>query len=255
MENLHKLAASTPLGPAGARSMAVVALKAGEYRLALRLLDDCERGRPSNRDLADLRARALLGLGAFEQARATATELLRTQASDKYARQILSTAEARQKNAAVSLLAASPADAPEVAKLARQVALTGAANDANALSWCPEPTAGQASSLNGPWYFRRSSQKTPNVWTMGTATVLTLGDRVYVEMKDKDRRFLLEAQRTENRLAGRMLNLANAADSTPWVGLIVDPERIDGQFGGGRWDLRRRLPEPLTVPPRLEERN
>jgi len=45
----------------------------------------------------------------------------------------------------------------------------------------------------------------------------------------------------KDRLVGRYLNLDTPSDSTPWVGLIVGGERIDGQWAMGRWDLRRKL--------------
>jgi hypothetical protein len=54
--------------------------------------------------------------------------------------------------------------------------------------------------------------------------------------------YLIELRRAgDDLLVGRYKNLTIASDSTPWVGGIISPERIDGRWAGGRWDLRRRL--------------
>ncbi len=41
---------------------------------------------------------------------------------------------------------------------------------------------------------------------------------------------------------GRYHNVAGGTDTTLWVGVVVDDERIDGIWKDGRWDLRRELP-------------
>ena len=40
---------------------------------------------------------------------------------------------------------------------------------------------------------------------------------------------------------GRYINQGVPSASTPWVGLIVGDDRIDGVWTSGRWDLRRNL--------------
>ena len=79
----------------------------------------------------------------------------------------------------------------------------------------------------------------------GAAQVKSVGDRVYILYQEKrGGAYLLDLRRTGiDLLVGRYVNLKLPNDSTPWVGRIVDPERIDGQWAGGRWDLRRRLRE------------
>jgi len=41
------------------------------------------------------------------------------------------------------------------------------------------------------------------------------------------------------RLIGRYLNLSAPDITRPWVGVIVDATRIDGEHSGGRIDFRR----------------
>jgi hypothetical protein len=43
----------------------------------------------------------------------------------------------------------------------------------------------------------------------------------------------------ENRLVGRYLNPSAPAITRPWVALIDDATRIDGEHSGGRIDFRR----------------
>lgn len=83
--------------------------------------------------------------------------------------------------------------------------------------------------------------------------VRTIGEHVYILHRSPSAAWLIEARREENRLLGQWMNIGNLAESRPWVGLIVDGERIDGQWPAGRLDLRRRLAEVLPVPPRVEE--
>jgi hypothetical protein len=37
------------------------------------------------------------------------------------------------------------------------------------------------------------------------------------------------------------MNIGLNRDTSPWLGIIVDDERIDGIWTQGRWDLRRQL--------------
>jgi hypothetical protein len=51
---------------------------------------------------------------------------------------------------------------------------------------------------------------------------------------------LIAAKRLdEKRLAGRYINFASLHEVLPWVGVIVDSNRIDGFWAQGRWDLQR----------------
>ena len=48
-----------------------------------------------------------------------------------------------------------------------------------------------------------------------------------------------------DRLVGRYMSAVEPRETGPWVGVIVDSERIDGQWqgitGSGRWDFRRKI--------------
>ena len=100
-----------------------------------------------------------------------------------------------------------------------------------------------AASLDGEWSHRWNGGTSGKEWTTGTATVKAGGDRVYIHLKDPNgAQFLIDARREwRRRLVGRYQNLGDPNDARPWVGRVVDDERIDGQWGEGRWDLRRKL--------------
>jgi hypothetical protein len=130
-------------------------------------------------------------------------------------------------------------DTPGIRKFAARVSLPGGPRDRNAEPWVKRPTAGKAGVLDGDWSGRWDGGS-------GTARVKVLGDRVYVLYTDRDgstpgRKWLLEAVREKDRLVGRWAQVGNPSDTGPYAGLIVDDERIDGTWGGGRWDLRRKL--------------
>ena len=59
----------------------------------------------------------------------------------------------------------------------------------------------------------------------------------------KGKTWLLEAVKEgKDRLVGRWVQVGNPKDTGPFVGLIVDDERIDGTWGSdARWDFRRKL--------------
>src|SRR5262249_53960539 len=99
-------------------------------------------------------------------------------------------------------------------------------------------------SLDGEWSSRWNGGGAGNAWEAGTASVKKVGDRVYILYKDRTSTYLIDAKlQGKTRLVGRYLNLAEGADidSTPWVGEIVNDERIDGEWTEGRWDLRRKI--------------
>jgi hypothetical protein len=80
------------------------------------------------------------------------------------------------------------------------------------------------------------------MWITGVAKVRSVGDRVFILHSDKTNVYLMEARREgKNRLVGRYVNTNIPEDTSPWVGVIVDDERIDGIWRFGRWDLRRKL--------------
>ena len=54
------------------------------------------------------------------------------------------------------------------------------------------------------------------------------------------RRGLIDARREgSHRLVGKYINLSNPEITVPWVGLVVNDQRIDGYFSLGRVDFRR----------------
>lgn len=70
----------------------------------------------------------------------------------------------------------------------------------------------------------------------------TEGERVYLlfTWDDGARKGLIDAQREgSNRLVGKYINLSDPTITRPWIGLIVNNQRIDGQWTGGRLDFRR----------------
>jgi hypothetical protein len=153
--------------------------------------------------------------------------------------------------------AAEPADKPrnpfnvedvpdpqgkDVKEFAARVKLPGDAKDANAERWAGKPTGGKAGSLEGEWSSRWNGGSAGKDWISGTATVKAVGDRVFILYKDNTGTYLIEAKRDGKKLVDRYHNVPGGTDTTPWVGVVVDDERIDGIWKDGRWDLRRDLP-------------
>jgi hypothetical protein len=143
-------------------------------------------------------------------------------------------------------------DGDDVQAFAKRAQLPGGNKDDNAPQWSEKMTEGVADSLDGEWFCRWSSGGGANTsWYCGTATVRTIKDRVYILCKDETGTFLIDTLRKGNQLVGRYnCVVGNSSDSTPWVGMIVDNERIDGCWGGGRWDLRRQLFPPRDERPK-----
>ena len=136
-------------------------------------------------------------------------------------------------------------DGPDVMQLAARIQMPGGPDDRNATQWVEEPSTGNRESLNGVWYSRWESG------TSGSAIVRVVGDRFYAAYTNQSGRmagktWLLEAViGSDNRLAGRWVQIGNPRDTGPFIGLIVSPERIDGIWSArmsDRWDFRRRLP-------------
>jgi hypothetical protein len=117
------------------------------------------------------------------------------------------------------------------------------ADDANAKPWSAKAVKGSNATLDGEWESRWKINDKEANWRIGTAKVKTIGDRVFVHFKDgSDGEYLIDLRRAgEDKLVGRYMNLNLQSDSSPWVGFAVSPERIDGYWPNGRWDLRRKL--------------
>jgi hypothetical protein len=73
------------------------------------------------------------------------------------------------------------------------------------------------------------------------------GDKVFMLYRDAGT-YLFEGTRRGDRVIGRYTNVNNPGDSSPWVGVIVNPYRIDGHWGRGRWDFRRCSPDERPEP-------
>ena len=135
----------------------------------------------------------------------------------------------------------------DVEDFARNVAVTrDLDSDENALAWVTVATEGDG--LAGAWTCRWRSADGP--WTRGVATLRVAGDRVFILYRDEGT-YLIEAAVRGDRLVGRYVNVNAPGDTSPWLGVVVDPYRIDGYWGRGRWDLRRcspgERPEPILA--------
>lgn len=127
----------------------------------------------------------------------------------------------------------------DVRAFASQVTLPGGKDEPNAEPWNSKPLTGSAESLDGEWESRWNGDAPGSQWSVGMAEVRSVGDCIYILFQQV---YLIELRRAgDDLLVGRYKNLTIASDSTPWVGRIISPERIDGRWAGGRWDLRRRL--------------
>ena len=123
----------------------------------------------------------------------------------------------------------------DVKEFAARVKLSGDDDDWNAPQWCGKIHQGKRGSLDGLWENRYGNG------SRTIAQVKTVGDWVYILNYDWGYE-LIKARRQGNRLTGRYIGLKDPIeDWGPWVGLIVNDERIDGAFTKGRWDLRRDL--------------
>jgi hypothetical protein len=124
----------------------------------------------------------------------------------------------------------------DVKKYAAGVKVRGGDKDPNAEQWVKKETEGKPGSLDGDWSGRWEDGS-------GTAKVRVIKDRVFVLYTDGNATWLLEAVREgKDRLVGRWVQVGNANDTGPFVGLIVNDERIDGTWGeGNRWDFRRKI--------------
>jgi hypothetical protein len=129
-----------------------------------------------------------------------------------------------------------------VQDLAESVKLAGDDKDANAEQWVKEATVGKKGSLDGEWFDRWNSGEGEWQYGTGPAQVKEVGNRVYILVKASNGRYLLGLKRDKKRLAGRYRGIDDPNDMGACVLLIVNDERIDGNWAGaGRWDFRRKL--------------
>jgi len=129
----------------------------------------------------------------------------------------------------------------DVAVFARQFGLTGSAEDDNADLW-PGPAREVPVSIEGNWSSRWKGDGF--AWQQGGGRLNGNGEWIYIlfDWDGATKQGLIEARHDgRDRLIGRYLNLSAPDITRPWVGLIVDASRIDGEHSGsgGRIDFRR----------------
>jgi len=63
---------------------------------------------------------------------------------------------------------------------------------------------------------------------------------LYFDWDSGARKGMIDSRREgSQRLVGKYINLSNPAITRPWIGLIVNDQRIDGRWTEGRLDFRR----------------
>jgi hypothetical protein len=136
----------------------------------------------------------------------------------------------------------------EVMQFAAATTLESSTDDENAKTWIA-PDSIRHDTIEGKWSSRWNGGADPTIsgdaadkWKQGGAEARMTGDRIYLRF-DWDhgaRQGLIDARREgSQRLVGKYINLSNPAITRPWVGRIVDNERIDGRWTQGRLDFRR----------------
>src|SRR5262249_24693878 len=137
----------------------------------------------------------------------------------------------------------------QVFEFAAVIKLAGSSHDENARAWPIPSERHQHDTLEGDWSSRWNGGADPTIpgdardtWKQGRAELKTAGDRVYVlfAWNDGARKGLIDARREgPTRLVGKYINLTDPKITSPWAGLIVDNQRIDGRWSRGRLDFRR----------------
>ncbi len=133
--------------------------------------------------------------------------------------------------------------AADVTDFAASVPATAVADDDNAVAWVAIATSGDG--LEGAWSSRWRTGD--GDWEQGVATVRRADGRVFILYKDAGT-YLFEAEERGDLLVGRFANVATPTETSPWLGRVVTPYRIDGYWRGGRWDLRRSSPDERPEP-------
>ncbi|MBE1711971.1 MULTISPECIES: hypothetical protein [Mesorhizobium] len=136
----------------------------------------------------------------------------------------------------------------EVMDFASGAKLSGSTHDENAKAWEMAGSAGPDDAIDGNWFSRWNGGADPTIagdakdkWKQGQAKVQTVGERVYLHFNwdNAARQGLIEARRDGRRMVGKYINLSDPSVTQPWIGLIVNEERIDGRWPAGRLDFRR----------------
>jgi hypothetical protein len=62
----------------------------------------------------------------------------------------------------------------------------------------------------------------------------------FVQQDNGGGQYIIKAQaQVDNKLIGRYINVNKESDSTPWVGIMVNDNRIEGKWKGGTWNFTR----------------
>jgi len=135
----------------------------------------------------------------------------------------------------------------DVKEFAASVKLSGDDGDRNAPQWSGKVHQGKRGSLDGLWERRWNGDGSRR----GISQVKTVGDWVYI-LSNPGHYSIIKARRQGNRLMGRHVSVEDpSSKSHPWVGLIVNDERIDGAWAdgssSGRCDFRRDLPPSVVL--------
>lgn len=131
----------------------------------------------------------------------------------------------------------------DVTDFAAAVPAAVSADDDNAVAWVAIATS--SDGLEGAWSSRWRTGD--GDWEQGVATVRRANGRVFILYKDAGT-YLFEAEERGDLLVGRFANVATPTATSPWLGRVVTPYRIDGYWRGGRWDLRRSSPDERPEP-------
>jgi hypothetical protein len=141
----------------------------------------------------------------------------------------------------------NPNDA-EVTRFAAGATLEGSADDVNAATW-GTAEGRQFETIEGNWSSRWNGGADPTIagdaadqWKHGRGEARIAGDRVYLyfDWDSGKRKGLIDAKREgPERLVGKYINLTSPAVTRPWIGKIVNDQRIDGRWTEGRLDFRR----------------
>lgn len=125
----------------------------------------------------------------------------------------------------------------------------GKAGYANALRW-PKTKVKKVGALDGEWHSRWKGGNQGNQWLAGTAQIKVVKTktetRVFILYEDPQFKGIVDAKIIDDKwLVGKYLDLKNKQEivTHKFTGLIVNNQRIDGQWDGGSFDFRRLFEE------------
>jgi hypothetical protein len=114
--------------------------------------------------------------------------------------------------------------------------------DQEALDFASQARARVPDLIHGGWSSRWNGGAAKDEWKRGHARIRMSGETFYAlfDWDEGTQSGLIEARlEGSTTLVGRYVNLGNPEIRRPWVGTIVDANRIDGQWTLGRLDFSR----------------